>query len=944
MRRLDARTFTEIALSMVPLSNAPTWVKALWIEQELAAKGLWRDDVFELIRPFLVSGRSEPADKKAGQREAPKPLLKPAGPRPEFVVSQPLQTAEEAKWAPSYDDPITPISHPDSTKTAAAPAGQARKPGYRLKQPLDTAESGGSLFKEYDAQPADDYDAEADRWQPPRASTLHYDELTPDEAELASMMHLLAVSARLSEEPTEIEPSQAEDAGQANDSSPAGDPLADGETGQVSRADVAADASTGQQDQAEAAPEVGQPEIEPEAAGHRDEPVQEEIAVEWMLTPEPEPIEEPVTETVAGLVAEPAVATDPETGSAGDSLPFVQTAQIPPVVSEPPKLSTNSDEPALPESSVTHSPPDGEVADLSGASSPGPVPETTLSDRRQERRLKKAQLRASLKVDRRDGVQSDIQRELPKKAKSEIKRERLQSEESGKKRSAARKPDPQSVEPVKVEPARQEAKEDEAAVILSPVARTLPELGGADRAGASSSEMTLAGGRQNKRRSARVSAKALAGREQLVSAQPIVQQAGRDEPKAVSGAEQVESDAAEPARRTSSASMPRPAEAASELVQPATAMSPAATREKTVAAAPGRRPLKKTQPGKSTSTAARHSEDRTDSTDPVNVDSYDVVQRPQTRPQPAVTGQETPAKTVAEPKSASQTTQPPEAEATKQRRRRKTNKTESEHPAASAGQTSHLQKRSQPAQAVQPKKAAAVAPERNPAKPVKSVQRTGGTASKRDPQGRASQVANTSAAQSTPRGKTASKLHASVSPSPVAELPNVVNGTPVLSSTHRTRPRPVAVPPSAGPKASARAPRARKSPASQEPAKPNTSPSLKRGLKRGPKRVPRSRPRLRGASSSDRAPDRDQQLQHLADAAAIADLYGIHIDTTSSADQARLLFFASALKTSDGDWAAGEEQLTAALQAASQSRHPELWKQVIEQSLKIHRRLDRPAA
>lgn len=806
MRRLDARTFTEIALSMVPLSNAPTWVKALWIEQELAAKGLWRDDVFELIRPFLVSGRSEPADKKAGQREAPKPLLKPAGPRPEFVVSHPLQTAEEAKWAPSYDDPITPVSHPDSTKTAAAPAGQARKPGYRLKQPMDAAESGGSLFKEYDAQPADDYDAEADRWQPPRASTLHYDELTPDEAELASMMHLLAVSARLSEEPTEIEPSLAEDAGQANDSSPAGDPLADGETGQVSQASkvvAAADASTGQQDQAEAAPEVVQPEIEPGEAGHRDDPVQEEIAVEWMFTPAPEPVEEPVSETVAGLVAEPAVATGPEIGSAGDSLPFVQTAQIPPVVSEPPKLSTNSDEPALPESSVTHSPPDGGVADLSGASSPGPVLETTLSDRRQERCLEKARLRASLKLERGDGVQLDIQSELPKKAKPEIKRERLKSEESKTEWNAARKPDPQSVEPIKVEPARQEAKEDEAAIILSPVAQTLPELGGADLASASSSEPRLAGGRQNKRQNLRVSAKALAGREQSADSQPENQQAGRDDPKAASGAEQVESDAAKPARRTSRASTPRPAEAASELVQPATAMSPPAVREKTVAAAPGRRLLKKTQSGKSSSKAARRSADRTDSTDPVNIDSNDVVQRPQTRLQPAVTGQETPAKTVAEPKSASQTTQPPEAEATKQRRRRKTNKTESEHPATSAGQTSHLQKRSQLARATRPGKAAAVAPER---KPAESVQRTGGTAGKRDTEGRADQVANTSAAQSTPRGKTASKDQPAVSPSPVAELPNVVNGTPVLPSTHRSRTRPVAVPPSASPKASDRAP------------------------------------------------------------------------------------------------------------------------------------------
>ena len=61
MNRLHPQIFTEIALSLVPLANAPTWVKALWVEKELEERGLWQDDVFDLVEDNVrrhVEGRA----------------------------------------------------------------------------------------------------------------------------------------------------------------------------------------------------------------------------------------------------------------------------------------------------------------------------------------------------------------------------------------------------------------------------------------------------------------------------------------------------------------------------------------------------------------------------------------------------------------------------------------------------------------------------------------------------------------------------------------------------------------------------------------------------------------------------------------------------------------------------------------------------------------------
>ena len=92
---------------MVPLANAPTWVKALWVEKELQARGLWQDDVFDLVRPFLVTPKSSVGG--AEKKPTPKPAPTPA-PTPDpvdlsqIVISTPHQTADEARWAPSPDE------------------------------------------------------------------------------------------------------------------------------------------------------------------------------------------------------------------------------------------------------------------------------------------------------------------------------------------------------------------------------------------------------------------------------------------------------------------------------------------------------------------------------------------------------------------------------------------------------------------------------------------------------------------------------------------------------------------------------------------------------------------------------------------------------------------------------------------------------------------------
>lgn len=85
-------------------------------------------------------------------------------------------------------------------------------------------------------------------------------------------------------------------------------------------------------------------------------------------------------------------------------------------------------------------------------------------------------------------------------------------------------------------------------------------------------------------------------------------------------------------------------------------------------------------------------------------------------------------------------------------------------------------------------------------------------------------------------------------------------------------------------------------------------------------------------------------LVTIADAAAVADMFGIHIDTASISDDVRMLFFGAVVKANQGDWEGSQERLQAALAAMGDSAKSRIWRHAVEQSLKIKHRLDQHAA
>lgn len=180
MPRLTAQVFTEIALSLIPLADAPTWVKALWVEKELEDRGLWQDDVFELVRPFLVSSKGK---SEAESRVVPpqlSSLLEQVEPRPEIVVSKPLLSEAEMKWSPQFDDDEDHVSE------------AATKP---VNDDVDRETEIQSAFEQDEHSEPDDVSV-PELWQ----SKLRSENLTIDQAELASAMHLIAVASRLSDD------------------------------------------------------------------------------------------------------------------------------------------------------------------------------------------------------------------------------------------------------------------------------------------------------------------------------------------------------------------------------------------------------------------------------------------------------------------------------------------------------------------------------------------------------------------------------------------------------------------------------------------------------------------------------------------------------------------------------------------------------------------------
>lgn len=108
-----------------------------------------------------------------------------------------------------------------------------------------------------------------------------------------------------------------------------------------------------------------------------------------------------------------------------------------------------------------------------------------------------------------------------------------------------------------------------------------------------------------------------------------------------------------------------------------------------------------------------------------------------------------------------------------------------------------------------------------------------------------------------------------------------------------------------------------------------------------PRKATSSRPKSQEHQQSELA---ETPPADMSDAAGVADLYGLHIDNENESDRGKLLFFDSVIKTHDGDWDSSDEQLESALESLDDSVQSRIWKQAIEQSLKIRRKLDRPDA
>ncbi len=165
MRRLSTQVFTEIALSLVPLINAPSWVKALWVEKELEARGLWRDDVFELVRPFLLTPK---------QKTTSEPKLRSAKRIDDLDVEDRMRNIVVSK----------PTLSESERNQQAIDEQESRPPGSIDARDFDIKFE--SLPSEFD----DNEDANILDRSVPRH------DLSAEEAELASVMHMIAVSAR----------------------------------------------------------------------------------------------------------------------------------------------------------------------------------------------------------------------------------------------------------------------------------------------------------------------------------------------------------------------------------------------------------------------------------------------------------------------------------------------------------------------------------------------------------------------------------------------------------------------------------------------------------------------------------------------------------------------------------------------------------------------------
>ena len=1051
MRSLNATIFTEIALSLVAINNAPTWVKALWIEQELEARGLWRDDVFDLIRPFLVTGKIRPPEEKNQPAPAPKPLLKPAGPRPEFVVSRPVQTVEEAKWAPSFDDETDEDDSVDEVIPNRSGASSERDlplpvTGYQADQ------TGSDGVKSAEPLPIDDYDAESELWEPERESALHYAELTTEQAELASMMHLLAVSTRLEAESDEIESQVTDDV----------EPTEDERSYVIDEVSISIEpADTGPGDGMVPTPPLPEQErladsteVERTEAVSADEPFHQGIANEWASAPEIEVetrvesvelVPENVPDEVVTASKEPPAEPELDLVAEVDHSPVAPSREAAPEIVSNAAVSAAPELPAEPAldllAEVDHSPlaqsnePVSEIVSDVAVSEAHELPAEPELDFVAE--AEHPVLAPLPEPGPNEGVpavqEKPSEPELVIVAATELvlsePSPELVTDESGSANQEPMEPGQESnltptpnktgsdddiaawanawQETVAVP--ESEPEPDSVVTSLNPNTQIEPVQGGlatdvARNEGPTTTELP-----------ADQSGLGTGPSEPTVSVAPEPKKANQERSKSSKPRKRVSTVSSRVTERRDKKKQPvyevkraatqpggetRPTETAvpaarptnsksddDQVIRPTELATPAAKKapkkiskpasKKRLSLVPGE-PLSETTTQLTdppTSAPAQIAEEKAAFASPAKITSP-KMKSPAKAPRKKVG--ETAVVVSAKPENiesntaisvqaiaetSSQSTEkrslPSKAKkAVKTALARSLRRpTQSSEPNVGPTPPSDAGIRSESQSPVIAKEAAKPTPEN--AVPVRkrlSDPRGPNVAVQTNHGGKAGSKASGPTATATSRSAAVSKTKTAVSLTGVTAVNDESKKTampkskPVVKKRAATATRATAVRADAKKKSSTESVDVNdtqvspKKSAPRAVAKKKTAPVAQRSSKRVAARPTKPFSVQADADKSALKEAREQEKMHLADAAAIADLYGLHIDTASASDRARLLFFASSLKTSDGDWIGSETQLKTALKAAERSKHPELWKQVIEQSMKIHRKLGRPAA
>ena len=201
MGGLNPRDYAEIALSLRQLNRAPQWVKVLWIEQELKMRGLWRDELHELVNPFLVN--SIPTLRAEDQQNAQRPDKR--GSRPGAPSRYETPKVAHGSQSASWDTPVTQRTPQLETGTAGSHLNDSA--------PSPPTADGASeqaglqwLLEPHESPPAENVD-EAQSLQDAAEEERSTE---PDLHDVAAAIHMLVVSTRWQDEQQDTDEKWAE--------------------------------------------------------------------------------------------------------------------------------------------------------------------------------------------------------------------------------------------------------------------------------------------------------------------------------------------------------------------------------------------------------------------------------------------------------------------------------------------------------------------------------------------------------------------------------------------------------------------------------------------------------------------------------------------------------------------------------------------------------------